>query len=176
MHGRWIAKTRKGEIVSDKPNEIDGNIFSYQNLVYVPLRGGQLLALNAKDGSMAWLFEQEVSGAYQLFGNKIYKKNVLAIYEIDALTGEILRTMPLDKNPDLHDKIFAGPLWVYDDIIIILHVPEGYIALIDRACLKVVDLFGIGFSIINWDKSVVWHENKLYVHDTAHNLHIFEKE
>ncbi len=175
--GRNIMRHRDTkEVLSDKPNEIDGDIFNYNGLIYTPLRGGQLLALNAKDGSKAWFLEHEISGAYQILEDKIYKKTGKELYEIEAATGKVLREKKLKQDPKLSEFHASGPLWVYDDVIIVVDVFYGKICILERKTFEVLDFFSINYRIINNNNALVWHENKLYVLDIDNTLHIFEKE
>ena len=176
-YGRNIKKARdSGKILSDEPNEIDGNLFCYEGLLYVPLAGGQLLALNAESGKEIWMLEHEVSGAYQIIDSKIYKKDIKQIFEIDALTGEVLKHKELRKDPQTKEFSAAGPLWVYKDIIIATDVLKGEICLLERSSLSVIEFFTINKKLPFNNNAIAWYENELYVLDLENTLHIFKKE
>lgn len=177
QYSRNISRHRDtGEILSDRPNEIDGDILAYQNLVFVPFRGGQLLALNAVDGSVAWFWEHDRYGSSRIIDNKIYKHDGSQIFEIDALTGTTLRNMKYSDNPLLKDFNAAGPFVAYPDVLISTKVYNGQICIIDRHTFEVFDFYSIGQKIPNTTDAIVWHQNKLYVLDLDNTLHIFEKE
>jgi outer membrane protein assembly factor BamB len=177
QYGRIISRHRDtGEILTNRPNEIDGDIFGYQNLVFVPLRGGQLLALNAVDGSVAWFWEHDRYCSSRIIDNKIYKHDGSQIFEIDALTGTTLRNMKYSDNPLLKDFNAAGPFVAYPDVLILTKVYNGQICIIDRHTFEVFDFYSIGQKIPNTTDAIVWHQNKLYVLDLDNTLHIFEKE
>ena len=149
--------------------EKDGELMGFENLLFVPLRGGQLLALNAETGEKAWMLEHEIGGQYANFGNKIYKKNEF-LYEIDALTGNVIR----EKNIRLDGSIAVGPIWAYDDIIIIVNILYGDIVLLDRNTFSVKEKLNIGARMPHSKDNIIWHNQKLYVLDMANTLHIYE--
>lgn len=174
---RNIRKHRDtGEILSDEPNEIDGELFSYEGLIYVPLKGGQLLALNASDGKMVWIWEHDRLGAYGIEGDKIYKQDGKEVFEIDALNGSLLKSTKLSNDPSMHDFHASGPIWVYQDIIVVADVLSGKICMLDRLSFEVLDFFTINKKLPFNNDTIIWHENKLYVLDLENTLHIFEKE
>jgi len=175
--GRNIKKHRDtGEVLSDEPNEIDGDLFGYEGLLYVPLKGGQLLALNAADGKKVWFLEHEISGAYHILDNFIYKKDGKQIYEIEAVSGKILRKKVFKEDKALINFFAAGPLWVFKEIIIVVDITNGKICIMDRISLQVLDFFSINQKLPYSPHAINWHENKLYVLDLENTLHIYEKD
>jgi len=153
-----------------QPNEIDSDLMGFENLLFVPLRGGQLLALDVKTGEKVWMLEQDISGQYAIIEDKIYKKNKI-LYEIDTHSGQVLR-----QKEDWSGFISAGPIWAYDDILIIVNILEGDVILLDRKTFEIKDKINIGSRIAHWKDNIIWHENKLYVLDLNNTLHIFENE
>lgn len=175
--GRDIMRDREtSEILSDQPNEISGDIFSYKNLVYLFMKGGQLVALNAEDGSLAWMWEHERTGAFMGIEEKVYKQDGKSIFEIDAIKGKLLRELHYSDNSVLEGYHSSGPLWVYEDVIVTVDVLYGKICIIDRKNFEVFDFFSLNKRLINSNNALVWHDNKLYVLDIDNTLHIFEKE
>jgi len=159
----------------EQPNEIDGGLMGFENLLFVPLRGGQLLALDVETGEEVWMLEQEISGQYAVFQDKIYKKNEF-LYEINALTGEIIRQKNIGDG-DIQDGFIAiGPIWIYEDIIILINNYTGDIVLLNKNDFSVFDKIKIDASIAHSKDTIIWHDNKLYVLDLNNTLHIFEDE
>ncbi|WP_066633312.1 PQQ-binding-like beta-propeller repeat protein [Labilibacter marinus] len=176
-YGRIIKKHRDtGEVLSDTPNEIDGELFSYKGLLYVPLKGGQLLALNAIDGKKAWIWEHDRLGAYGIVGDKIYKQDGKEIFEINALNGNLIRSKRFSEECALEGFHTSGPIWVYQDIIVVADVLSGKICMLDRTSLKVLEFFTINQKLPFSNNSIVWHNNQLHILDLENTLHIFEKE
>lgn len=173
---RNIRKHREtGEVLSDGPNEIDGELFSYEGLLYVPLKGGQLLALNASDGKKVWIWEHDRIGAYGIVGDKIYKQDGKEVYEIDALTGSLLKTKKLSDAPSLQGFHASGPIWVYQDILVVADVLSGKICILDRLSFEILDFFTINKKLPFNNNTIIWHENRLYVLDLENTLHILSQ-
>ena len=164
-YGRYINLREE-----QQPNEIDGELMSFENLLFVPLRGGQLIALDVKKGEEVWMLEQNISGQYAIIEDRIYKKNRI-LYEIEAHSGEILR-----QKEDWNGFISAGPIWAYDDMLIIVNILEGDIILFDRKTFEIKDKINIGNRMAHWKDNIIWRDNKLYVLDLNNTLHIFENE
>lgn len=157
-----------------QPNEIDGDLMGYENLLFVPLRGGQLLALDVETGEKVWILEQEISGQYAIFQDKIYKKNRF-LYEIDARTGIIMRQKDIEDGSIPDSFMAIGPIWVYDDVIVLINNYKGDIVILNRDNFSVYDKINIGAAMTHSKDSVIWHNNKLYVLDLTSTLHIFER-
>lgn len=176
-YGRNIKKHRDtGEILSDEPNEIDGELFSYQKLVYVPLKGGQLLALNASDGKKVWMWEHDRAGAYDMAGGSIYKQDGKEIFKIDAASGNLIKSAKFSEVDALDGFHASGPIWAYEDIIVVVDVLSGKICLLNRFNLEVIDFFTIKQKLPFNKDAIAWHDNKLYALDLENTLHILERE
>ncbi len=175
--GRNIAKDPKtGEILWDKPNEIKENLLADDKNIYVPLTGGQLLALDSQTGKKVWMWEQPRNGTFAIQDNYIYKQDGLTIFEIDTKNGKLVRKKHFNDDKLVNDFHASGPLWVYEDIIIVCDVLYGKICLLNRHTLEVEEFFSLNKKLINSKNAIVWHNNKLYVLDIDNTLHIFEKE
>lgn len=175
-YGRIIRKHRDtGEVLSNDPNEIDGELFSYKGLLYVPLKGGQLLALNASDGKKAWIWEHDRLGAYGIVGDKVYKQDGKEVFEIDAHNGMLLKSKKFSDEALLIGFHASGPIWVYQDIIVVADVLSGKICILDRLSFEVLDFFTINKKLPFNNDTIIWHENKLHVLDLENILHIFER-
>jgi outer membrane protein assembly factor BamB len=159
------------------PNEIDGELMGFENLLFVPLKGGQLLALDVETGKQIWMQDyNRRSGFYTIFGNKIYKHDGLSLIEIDAYTGKTIRTKIFTESEENELKQFYSLhyFWVYEDIII-LYGNKNKIAIIDRTTFQLKDFLVLSANVPASRDNVIWHDNKLYVLDLTNTLHIFEK-
>ncbi|BDC98857.1 hypothetical protein [Persicobacter psychrovividus] len=175
-YGRVIIRHRNtGEVLSDEPNEIDGELFRYQGLLYVPLKGGQLLALNASDGKKSWIWEHDRLGAYGIVGDKIYKQDGKEVFEIDANNGGLLKSKKFSDDALLVDFHATGPIWVYPDVIIVVDVLSGKICMLDRLSLKVIEFFTINKKLPFSNNAIVWNAGKLHILDLENTLHIFDQ-
>jgi len=174
--GRNIAKDPKtGEVLWDKPNEIKEALLADDKNIYVPLTGGQLLALDAKTGEKVWMFDNEKLGKYQILDDKIYKGDGKSIIVYDKNNLKIEKKLYFKDVPILKNYIPAGPFLVYNDIIISTDVLYGKICLLNRQTLEVEEFFSLDKKLVNSKDAIIWNDNKLYVLDIDHTLHIFEK-
>lgn len=162
------------------PNVTDGELMGDEARVYVPLRGGQLIALDRKNGHLLWMLEQEHAGLYALLDNKIYKRNAKELFEINPLDGSVLRQMRYDESerfPQLKEVWASGPFWVHDDYIILGSHSYAKMFLVNRKTFEVEEY-------ITWEGSGYAHSNnvcawdglnqRLYVLDKSFTLRIFE--
>lgn len=175
-YGRIIRKHRDtGEVLSDDPNEIDGELFSYKGLLYVPLKGGQLLALDASDGKKAWIWEHDRLGAYGIVDDKIYKQDGKEVFEIDAHNGRLLKSKKFSDEALLIGFHASGPIWVYHDVIVVVDVLSGKICMLDRLSFKVLEFFTINKKLPFDNHAIIWNADKLHILDLENTLHIFER-
>jgi hypothetical protein len=159
-------------------NEIDGELFGSETLglVYVPMAGGQLVALDINTGNVVWVCSTKGNGRYAIFEDKIYKESD-NLYVIDAASGAIIQQKDFEQIiPEYF--VPSGPVWVYPDVLILLSVREAKVALLNRETLELEDLVHIPNvpGIPHSKDVIVWNDNKLYVLDMERTLHIFEKE
>jgi len=176
-------------------NEIDGELLYNEELkfIYVPMAGGQLVALEADSGQIIWIKEhivrrdkQLTSGKYSIIDNSIYKTDGASIIEISAKEGEVLKKLyfediqnSLNRIKDLNDNfICTGPINVYSDVIVLFAVRKCQIVILNRQTLELIDFVHIPNipGIPNSKKSIVWHNNQLHILDLENTLHIFGKE
>jgi len=164
-------------IESQNSNEKDGELMSFENLLFVPLRGGQLLALDAETGAKVWVQDYNGrSGFYTNFGEKIYKHDGLSLIEIDANTGKTLQKKIFAES-ELEIKQFyaLNYLWVYEDAIILFGLNKE-IVMLDRLNFKLLEYVVLPSTISTSKDNIIWHDKKLYVLDMTNTLHIYEKE
>ena len=176
-YGRDIAKNPEtGEVLWDNLNGIKDDLFADNKNIYVPLKGGQLLALDGGTGEKVWMFDNEKYGIYNIFKNKIYKGDGKSIIVINAINGQAEKELHFKNIPVLKGYIPAGPFLIYDDIIISTDVLYGKICLLNRSTLEVEDFFSLNKKLVNSKSAIIWNDNKLYVLDIEQTLHIFEKD
>lgn len=172
--GRYL--NLRGE---QQPNEIDGDLMGYENLLFVPMKGGQLLALDVETGEKVWIqdYNNGRSGFYTLYSDKIYKHDGLSLIEIDVITGARIREMifPEYKADDLKTFYALHYFWVYDDIII-MYGHKNRIAIINRESFQIIKIMELPASLPASKDNVIWHDNKLYVLDLTNTLHVYERE
>lgn len=190
-----IGQYQKMDGTIAEQNEIDGEFFYCEtlNLIYVPLAGGQLVALNTENGEIIWIKEHLVrrdgrltSGKYGIFGDSIYKTDGLSIIELSAKTGEILKKLyfediqdVLNEIKNLNDNfICSGPINIYDDLLVLFSVRKSQIIVLSRKSFELEEFIHIPNipGIPNSKDSIAWNNNKLYVLDMDNILHIFKKE
>jgi outer membrane protein assembly factor BamB len=160
---------------TEHPNTIDRPIFGDENCVYVPMKGGQLLALNASDGSLKWMLEMEYSGFYGIYEDRIYKNSNHTLYEIDSKSGSILRSLEYRYLKELKGLFgFSADFRVYEDYIILKDQLRGWVAMFDRKTMTLAHLAETGSRIGSDASFFHWLDNKLYVLDKENTLHIFE--
>lgn len=160
------------------PNEIDGELMGFDNLLLVPLRGGQLLALDVGTGEKVWMQDYEGrSGFYTLSGDKIYKHDGLSLMEIDTRTGITIRKLVFAESSTIElQKFYAlNYLWAYDDIVILFGFNND-IVMLERHGFQLLEYIQLPTAIPASKENIIWHNNKLYVLDLTNTLHIFEKE
>lgn len=162
--------------IVEKPNSIDnGEIFFDHDTVYVPMRGGQLVAFNVVDGTLKWLLEMEDNGFYAIYENRIYKISNWYLYEIDAMTGQILQAK---KDTEMINNIrpyFTQSFKVYDDYILLKNQIGGWVAMINRKTFELEGFVELGVSLTSSADIMHWNDNKLYILDSNRLLHIYEK-
>lgn len=161
------------------PNKVDAasKPCGIDTLVFLPLKYGQLLALNATDGSLKWI--KEYTGSYNCFDNHLYHLNGPELHEIDPENGSILQTIEFAKHIDKPGLGMIRPFKVYDDIIL-LHGHQSTVALVDRKTFELIDWF----QPAGWESTTIasspyvihWCNNRVNVVDMNEVLHIYELE
>ena len=160
------------------PNEIDGQLLGFEDSIYVPLQGGQLLCLDIYTGEKKWIQDYNGrSGFYSLQNDKIYKHDGLSLLEIDVKTGVILRSKIFSANneSELQNFYALNTFWTYDDVII-LYGLDNRVILLNRQTFDLSDSVNLQTGISTDENNVIWHENKLYILDLNNTLHVFEKD
>jgi len=145
--------------------------------VFLPLKYGQLLALNAADGSLIW--SKDYMGSYNCFDNRLYYLNGPELYEIDIETGNTIQVIEFRKHITKTGLQMIHPFKVYDDVIL-LHGSQSTVVLMDRKKFEIIDWFqpnGWESTAIASNRSVFhWWNNCVYVVDMNEVLHIYALE
>lgn len=160
------------------PNKIDRPIFCDHSTLYVPMKGGQLIALNASDGSLKWMLEMEVSCTYEIFESKIYANNGDELFEIEARNGSILKSITYKSFKKLKGLFgITGEFRVYDEYVILRDQSRGWVLMFDRQNFSLVHMAETGQRLGSDASHFHWLKYKLYVHCHRDNtLHIYEPE
>jgi outer membrane protein assembly factor BamB len=166
---------KTGEVLWDKSNAIHEKPLGDNEKIYVPLTGGQLVALFAETGEKAWLWAHNRTGTYQILGEYIYKHDGISFFEINASNGTLNREKKFNDDPMIEGFHASGSLWVYEDVVVVCDVLNGKICMLDRNSLDVIEVFSLDKKLINSERTIVWHKEKLYVLDIDNTLHIFER-
>jgi PQQ enzyme repeat len=174
QYGTYKVRTDNG--FDEFPNKIDRPLFSDETTIYAPMKGGQLLALNATDGSVKWILEMEISCGYANLGDRIYANNGDELFEIDANLGVVLKTVAYKSIKELKGYFgFTGDHKVYDDYVILKDQHNGWVVMFDRQNLTLSHMAETGARIGSDAGSVHWLDNKLYVYTyNTTTVHIFE--
>lgn len=177
QYGRNIAHHPKtNEVLFDKPNEIDGKLLGDQERIYVPLAGGQLVALSIETGECMWLWESNRKGAYKEFGDHVYKQDGLSVFVINKTDGTLSRKVNFKIDLGLSDFHASGPLWVYEDVIVVCDVLYGKICILNRLNFQLVEFFSLEKKLVNSESAIAWNDGKLYVLDIERTLHVYSEE
>ena len=157
-------------------NEIDGDLMGSEEygLIYVPMAGGQLVALDAGSGEVRWVNSTDWNGRYGMFKECIFKVSD-KLYKVDARTGEILLQRDFREIIDM-DFVPSGPVWVYSDLLLLLDTRGAIVVMVDTATLSYINHVHIeSVPGIAHSRNVLdWQNGKLYVLDIGRTLHVFE--
>ena len=149
-------------------------ISGYKDKVLIYSENGDLFTLNLNNGELCWKYpEQCPYSRYGFFDNYIYHIYKNEFREISADTGKICRVMDIrDLREKEHFFATAG-IKIYDEYVFCRDV-DGAVAIIDRKTLVLKEILHFEKHLINWEHSLHWVNNRLYVQDTEYVIHIFE--
>ncbi|WP_008637878.1 hypothetical protein [Bizionia argentinensis] len=170
-----IHKNFNDEII---PNDLDGDLMGFEDSLYVPLQGGQLLCLDINTGQKKWIKDYNGrSGFYSLNNDKIYKHDGLSLLEIDAKTGLALRSKIFSESDEAEVQSFysLNGFWTYEDVII-LYGLDNTVVMLNKHNFSLFGFISLPAPISTDKNNVTWDKNKLYVLDLSNTLHIFENE
>jgi hypothetical protein len=157
-------------------NEIDGDLMGSEEygLIYVPMAGGQLVALDSENGEVKWVNSTDWNGRYGMYKQHIFKVSD-KLYKFDGCTGELLMRRDFREIIDI-DFVPSGPVLVYNDLILLLDTRGATVVMVDTASLSYINHVHIeGVPGIAHSKNVLdWQNGKLYILDIGRTLHVFE--
>ena len=147
-------------------------ISGYKDKVLIYSENGDLFALNLNNGELCWEFEEKCY-LHSLCGDNLYTVNKYKLVEIDAETGRKKREIEI-KPIEVKENFYITRIKVYDDYIFCTDTFGGTVAVIDRKTLELKEILRFEKHLINWEHSLHWVNNRLYVQDTEYVIHIFE--
>lgn len=169
----WNSELKK-EV--EEENSISGDLLNYNDeIAIVPLKGGQLLAVEMNSGSEKWFYNAILTQRQVIFEDRIYGIASESIVEIDANNGELLREIDLKPVKEEYGYYPTGQLEVFKEYLF-SYAPDGQIAMFNRDSLLLEDFIQFEGTIPNAHGHLIWHNNKLYVHTWGDVLLIFKKE
>ena len=168
-YGEW--KTIDGTI---EKNKREYNAFPCKDLILVPMKGRQLLALDAEDGSFRWMWTHDRGGKYGTDGSFLFNHDGLSLNRIDPSSGKL--THRIVHNDVLIGKDFysASPVWVRSKYVILNETTTGKVAVFNKDNLALVKYFTFDGKIAHADSVVEAIEDTLYILDMDHNLRIID--
>lgn len=147
------------------PIEINGKLSTNGDVIFVPISRNYLVALNAYDGSLKWISSSETSIGYcTYYAGIIYNNSGKTLEEINPENGEILRKITYKDFSCLENYIsMTGEHKVYSDFIILKDQIKGYVIMLDRYSLKLVEFLEIGEKLPSDADYIHWCNHELYV-------------
>ncbi|MBV7440739.1 PQQ-like beta-propeller repeat protein [Weeksellaceae bacterium TAE3-ERU29] len=158
------------------PNKINSPAMADTDTIYLSMAGGQLIALNAEDGSTKWILEGEKKGKCVLYKNLIYKNTGNHLIVIDTDKPQEIKRVSYKDYKD-NSSGMTGEFNVYEDVIVMKNQIDENVVVIDRHTLKMIDFVHLKYGIKNSSANcTVWYNNQLYAIDTSDVMHIYELE
>lgn len=174
-YGRNIKYHRDTkEVILDQTNTISDYPFKDEINIYVPLEGGQLIALSIDNGDLRWMLDQNVNGSYKYFNGFIYKQNGKELFEINTIDGSIQRQLNYNEAAISRGLLSTQPIWVTNENIFISDTFNGTLCQINKNKFEVHALLNIDSKIPNWPNSLIAMTEEIYLIDIENNLHIIE--
>jgi len=118
------------------------------------------------------MYEEKMSGFYEIYKDKVYKSGNGAIKEIDVREGKLLKTI---KDASFNGFVPSGEFLVTDEVVV-LKDTHGEVLLLNRETFEVMDYIKMDARLGSNKNNLVWHNNHLYILDISNNLYIFKKE
>lgn len=180
-YGRFqLIDKKTGKPYHDKPNgfRLEKPPFADEKALYVPLQGGQLLAVDIDTGKDRWFSDnhQEVYVSYGINGDKIYRNHGDGFKVMSKYTGEILLTKSFKDIDGLEEFHATGRVWCFDDIIVLRsNLSYARIAVLDIETVTLKGYYEITNTKVAESADVIVYNGKyLCVLDIMHHLHILE--
>ncbi len=167
-----IFKDIDGEVY---PNSLNSAAMADDDTIYLSMKGGQLIALNSKDGSTKWMLDGE-KGKCVLYKNFIYKNTGVGLVVIDINTHKAINEVSYSSYKN-NEAGMTGDFNVYEDVIVMKNQMDENVVVIDRKTLKMLDYIHLENCIRNSSSyCTVWHNNRLHAIDGNFVMHIYELE
>lgn len=155
----------------DKRNKL----FSDDNLVYLPLKEGTLIALDIHSGKQKWKYQGDVNFvSYGEKGDFIYVHRGDSIVIISKARGQVINVINYTDYDELSSFMSNGIIWCFDKLIVVRNSGTGEVVLFSRESFKIlgreiVDKSGIGES----KDRIQFIDNYLYILGTSSTVHIY---
>ena len=142
------------EYECDDDSQLDrrNKLFSDQDLLYVPLKGGILMCIDVQTGKIKWKWEGDDD--YVSYGEKggcIYVHEGNKILVVSKVNGQVENKIDYSDYPELDSFRSNGIIWCFDNVILVRNSGSGEVVLFDRETFELigretVDESGIGES------------------------------
>jgi len=165
----WVATLPSPIFLSSGTQLLGDN-----NNVYIPLKDYSLNAFDTLTGISSWTLAFDAWSGFDLNKSSLFLHNGRSIIEIDGNSGEIIRAKVFSEYSLLKNHKTSGPIWAYDEVVILIGLRPSRVFIFDRVSLELMHLLEINERIPNDRSAIHWHNNKLYLLDIEHNLHIYE--
>lgn len=150
-------------------------ISGYKDKVLIYSESGDLFALNIETGEVCWKYpEQCPYGRYGYFDEYVYHMYKNEFREISADTGKLIRIMDIQELREKESFFASAGIKVYDDYIFARNV-DGAVVIIDRKKMVIKEIIHFENHLINANDALQWLNNRLYVQDAEHVIHVFEE-
>jgi outer membrane protein assembly factor BamB len=169
----WRYQCDEG-IQLDRRNKL----FSDENVVYVPLKGGTLVSIDKQTGDVKWEWKGGLDYvSYGENGDFIYVHSGDKIIIVSKVNGQVKNVINYSDYEELNSFRSNGLIWCFDSLIVVRNSGSGELVIFNRKTFKVlgreiVDEFGIGES----KNRIQFVDNYLYVLSTSSTLHIYQLE
>jgi hypothetical protein len=155
----------------DKRNKL----FSDEDLVYLPLKGGILIALDTHSGEQKWKYQGDANFvSYGEKGDFIYVHTGDSIIIISKANGQVINVINYSDYDELNSFMSNGIIWCFEKLIVVRNSGTGEVVLFSRESFEVlgraiVDKSGIGES----KDRIQFIDNYLYILGTSNTVHIY---
>lgn len=155
----------------DKRNKL----FSDEDLVYLPLKEGILIALDIHSGEQRWKYQGDVNFvSYGEKGDFIYVHRGDSIVIISKARGQVINVINYSDYDELSSFMSNGIIWCFDKLIVVRNSGTGEVVLFSRESFEIlgreiVDKSGIGES----KDRIKFIDNYLYILGTSSTVHIY---
>lgn len=166
-----------GNILSTRPNEINREIWSDNDFVFIPFAGAELACLNIKTGETIWFKNEVKIYTIVIYDQYLYANGHGKLYQIEKSNGVIINEIcTTNYYPNFQAQL---PLYINDEVILLAMVRPGRVMIIDRKKFEYiddVDLPDENVGIPNSRGSLEWRDNHLFVLTVGNKVHVYKSE